>query len=1034
MLQPKKYKKLKEVAVTVMWVDVANKVIKFQGFEDSFRHFHGAKLWFKYNGTLHSCIYQEKIVAFKIIEGYVIVDNAEIFSTIAVNDTIYFYDTFKVSETNELPTYQDIVEQFVANPALYSIASQAITMQPILNNQTSYPKKYQSKSGLLSIFDKTKLNVQPIVLQQENIIFAQDTFETIGNFKWLANKTNAGLKYKILLKSVGAPNYVLDFDINLYSSIGQSVPKIIFTNNVCTFIASSQWQLRLTKLNCITQETYCKVELKYIGTDTLVANEFESYITLFNDDSICKDDDVRIVDANNQVFQTLNFDNSFLQSIITETTINSIQLPTPAQIAVWDAEPGNRAQAITDLINTKNQANGIAGLGSDGKLSSSVIPASLLGKLNYVSTWNAATNTPTLPDPTTNKGDYYICNVKGIYGGVEYNVKDWIVSDGVQYDIVDNSEQLNGSNLTYDIWIDAVKGIDNDLPGRGQIGMPYKTIDYVLSKIDDGTITPYVICNVTPQGGTNVLIGTGDVSMLHVGQYFNLDIGTGYLYPSHTRIESISGNTISLSGSSSTGTSSLSLKFYEKLTIHCSGAHIITRPINRIGVTFETNNGAILISSNSKLISYTDIDYLMPAETLRGNWKTFLTGTAQQIYYDFTIDIGTTKEAFDFQDEWDYLYSNVSGSDATKTAIVAYNNIDNSCKLYLKYNTSYCKNGLFFRKYGYSSTGTLTIKSHYTYGYLGCLYSDAGYDYKHLLIDGDIFESPSGIKCLNLAYTDYDSTASQIIKGKFYGDIYLVANHGEFYGEIYSTTVNIIGFTSQNEHKQYVINGNITATSIYLTYVKCYANLSGYIYLSKTTNIYGDWYGGIFDVDISTNCIIYGNTYGENNYFSITNGGTIKCLGLFICGSLNTGGIISNGHLIIDGIMNVLLNGFIISGGKITFDTNAIVNGNAVYSQTGGTIIHKGHINYNNGSYAFRKSGGKLQIEGGKFTCPAKITNPIYIYTNTKDAKDLHLIEAKTNLDGINYSLLFAWDNSGNTYAPNLKIAGYTLRENNDIE
>lgn len=36
-----------------------------------------------------------------------------------------------------------------------------------------------------------------------------------------------------------------------------------------------------------------------------------------------------------------------------------------------------------------------------------------IGALNYVGTWNASTNTPTLVSGTGTKGDYYVVSVAG---------------------------------------------------------------------------------------------------------------------------------------------------------------------------------------------------------------------------------------------------------------------------------------------------------------------------------------------------------------------------------------------------------------------------------------------------------------------------------------------------------------------------------------------------------------------------------------------------------------------------------------------
>ncbi|GAA3971252.1 hypothetical protein GCM10022246_24680 [Pedobacter ginsengiterrae] len=90
----------------------------------------------------------------------------------------------------------------------------------------------------------------------------------------------------------------------------------------------------------------------------------------------------------------------------------------------------------------KNQANGYAGLDNDGKLPATLIPDSLMGNLHYRGVYDAATNTPTLPAASAAAGSYYIVNIAGNVGGIEYAVGDWIVSDGSFWSKVDNSDAV----------------------------------------------------------------------------------------------------------------------------------------------------------------------------------------------------------------------------------------------------------------------------------------------------------------------------------------------------------------------------------------------------------------------------------------------------------------------------------------------------------------------------------------------------------------------------------------------------------------
>lgn len=93
---------------------------------------------------------------------------------------------------------------------------------------------------------------------------------------------------------------------------------------------------------------------------------------------------------------------------------------------------------------TAGAANGAATLDSGGKVPTSQLPDSVLGQLEYQGTWNASTNTPTLavPPASTTKGDYYVVSTAGTFDSKTFAVGDWIISDGTQWDKVDNTDAV----------------------------------------------------------------------------------------------------------------------------------------------------------------------------------------------------------------------------------------------------------------------------------------------------------------------------------------------------------------------------------------------------------------------------------------------------------------------------------------------------------------------------------------------------------------------------------------------------------------
>ena len=112
-------------------------------------------------------------------------------------------------------------------------------------------------------------------------------------------------------------------------------------------------------------------------------------------------------------------------------------LPTPAAIG---------AIATTAI----GAANGVAGLGADGKVPTSQLPAVAIGGMNYQGTWNASTNTPTIPTASSsNKGFYYKVATAGatnVSGITDWQVGDWIVSNGSAWDKIDNTDSVSSVN------------------------------------------------------------------------------------------------------------------------------------------------------------------------------------------------------------------------------------------------------------------------------------------------------------------------------------------------------------------------------------------------------------------------------------------------------------------------------------------------------------------------------------------------------------------------------------------------------------
>lgn len=98
-------------------------------------------------------------------------------------------------------------------------------------------------------------------------------------------------------------------------------------------------------------------------------------------------------------------------------------------------------------LTQKGAALGVAPLDSSAKINEIYLPDSVLGQLDYQSTYNAATNTPAIPAASTaNKGWFYIVNAAGTFSSISYDVGDWIVSNGSAWQKVDNTDAVSSFN------------------------------------------------------------------------------------------------------------------------------------------------------------------------------------------------------------------------------------------------------------------------------------------------------------------------------------------------------------------------------------------------------------------------------------------------------------------------------------------------------------------------------------------------------------------------------------------------------------
>jgi hypothetical protein len=199
------------------------------------------------------------------------------------------------------------------------------------------------------------------------------------------------------------------------------------------------------------------------------------------------------------------------------------------------------SQALLDtyqLRSEKGNANGYASLDSLGKVPISQLPSSLM---EYLGTWNASTNTPTLANGTGDNGDVYLCNVAGTVnfgaGPITFSVGDWVIYNGAIW------ERSSGAVGTVTSVAATITGDSLTISGSPV------TTSGTLAFAFNGTTAQYIRGNGTLATFPSL---TGYVP--YTGATANVDLGTHTLIAAKgTFSSSGSGDTVGITHSSGSG-------------------------------------------------------------------------------------------------------------------------------------------------------------------------------------------------------------------------------------------------------------------------------------------------------------------------------------------------------------------------------------------------------------------------------------------------------------------------------------------------
>lgn len=162
--------------------------------------------------------------------------------------------------------------------------------------------------------------------------------------------------------------------------------------------------------------------------------------------------------------QSLNTTDDVIFDTVTASVLQSSGTGTPTYTSgsdfIFNTGGGAGALVVNGDIEVSGSAtlgnigiaNGIASLGSDGKLSASQIPSSLTGAVVFKGTWDASTNTPTLADGSGTAGWQYAVSVGGTInlgsGSITFVAGDNVIYNGTIWQRIPASTVAAAGTLT----------------------------------------------------------------------------------------------------------------------------------------------------------------------------------------------------------------------------------------------------------------------------------------------------------------------------------------------------------------------------------------------------------------------------------------------------------------------------------------------------------------------------------------------------------------------------------------------------------
>jgi hypothetical protein len=400
------------------------------------------------------------------------------------------------------------------------------------------------------------------------------------------------------------------------------------------------------------------------------------------------------------------------------------------------------------LVN-KGQPSGYVPLDANSKILETYLPASVIGALKYIGTWDALNNTPTLPSATTNNGNYYIVSVAGTYLSVSYGIGDWIVSNGVDYQKIDNTDSVStvfgrlgnvlANSTDYDAFYPTLTDLPNLVANNAavaantlKVGITTAQANEIIANnakisFDNASSTRLANTSGTNTGDQNLAEvlsldnGTnGNDIAISAGDDITLSGTSKIIFSDVAQIESLKtaigdlSNLATGNNSLATGSSTAASGDYSTaMGYDTEASGLISTAIGY--QTIASANLSIAMGSDTEAtgISSTSIGY----QTKASGWKSTAMGDSTEASGDNSTSIGNSTTADGYG----------------TTAVGSFNTIDAAAVP----TTFDAANRAFVVGIG---TDTLNLEDAFTVKYDGTTYStqDATFN-KNVIVEGNVF-------------------------------------------------------------------------------------------------------------------------------------------------------------------------------------------------------------------------------------------------------------------------------------------------------